>query len=61
MSGLLPGTHIEARDLNDVRCRGRVEDVAPGLGVAWIREDGLGARRIVDLHEYSLWLVQPDC
>jgi hypothetical protein len=61
VSGLRPGTEIEARDLNAVRYRGRVEDTAPGLGIVWITEAGLGARRLLDQHEFSLWLVQPDC
>jgi hypothetical protein len=61
LSGLPPGTEIEARDLNSIRYRGRVVDTAPGLGIVWIREAGHGARRILDQHEFSLWLVQPDC
>lgn len=61
LSGLRTGAHIEARDLNSVRYRGEVVDTAPGLGIVWIREAGHGTRKILDQHEFSLWLVQPGC
>ena len=33
---------------------GTVETVAAPLGVVWIREDGLGERKLLDLREYQL-------
>ncbi|EMY36234.1 hypothetical protein D477_000150 [Arthrobacter crystallopoietes BAB-32] len=41
------GEHIEALDLAGTRISGTVEQVAPEIGAAWIREDGLGERRLV--------------
>lgn len=41
------GEHVEALDLAGTRIRGTVEQVAPEIGAAWIREDGLGERRLV--------------
>jgi hypothetical protein len=55
LAALRRGDEIEARDLNMVRHRGRVEDTAPGLGVVWIRENGLGTRKISHEEEFSIW------
>lgn len=33
---------------------GTVETVAVPLGVVWIREDGLGERKLLDLREYQV-------
>jgi hypothetical protein len=55
LAALRRGDEIEARDLNMVRHRGRVEDTAPGLGVVWIRENGLGTRKIIHEEEFSIW------
>jgi hypothetical protein len=41
------GEHVEALDLAGTRISGTVEQVAPEIGAAWIREDGLGERRLV--------------
>lgn len=41
------GEHVEALDLAGMRISGTVEQVAPEIGAAWIREDGLGERRLV--------------
>jgi hypothetical protein len=41
------GDHVEALDLAGTRISGTVEQVAPEIGAAWIREDGLGERRLV--------------
>jgi hypothetical protein len=41
------GEHVEAQDLAGTRISGTVEQVAPEIGAAWIREDGLGERRLV--------------
>ncbi|WP_336714849.1 hypothetical protein [Arthrobacter sp. USHLN218] len=45
------GEHVEALDLAGTRISGTVEQVAPGFGAAWIREDGLGERRLVVTHD----------
>jgi hypothetical protein len=41
------GEHVEALDLAGARISGTVDEVAPEIGAAWIREDGLGERRLV--------------
>ena len=41
------GEHVEALDLAGTRISGTVEEVAPEIRAAWIREDGLGERRLV--------------
>jgi hypothetical protein len=41
------GEHVEALDLAGTRISGTVEQVAPEIGAAWIREDGLGERRLI--------------
>ncbi|WP_336715518.1 hypothetical protein [Arthrobacter sp. USHLN218] len=41
------GEHVEALDLAGTRISGTVMQVAPEVGAAWIREDGLGERRLV--------------
>ncbi|MCW2133405.1 hypothetical protein [Arthrobacter sp. VKM Ac-2550] len=43
----IEGEHVEALDLAGTRISGTVEQVAPEIGAAWIREDGLGERRLV--------------
>ncbi|MDP5226822.1 MULTISPECIES: hypothetical protein [Arthrobacter] len=35
--------------------RGRVQDIAPGLGVVWIRDAETGQRRVLDSQDYQLW------
>lgn len=41
------GEHVEALGLAGMRISGTVEQTAPQIGAAWIREDGLGERRLV--------------
>ena len=42
LAHLRTGTLVEARRRDEVHYRGYVEDTAPGLGVAWIRDDLAG-------------------
>lgn len=56
---LKPGDIVEARRGDVVHHRGRVDSVAPDLGVAWITEAIPGYRRIIDTEEYTVWL-RPD-
>lgn len=55
LAALRRGDDIEARDLNMTRHRGLVVDTAPGLGIIWIREHGLGTRKIIHQEEFSIW------
>lgn len=41
------GEHVEVVDSAGIRFSGTVEQVAPEIGAAWVREDGLGERRLV--------------
>lgn len=51
---LLPGQRVQARVHEVVHWTGTVETVATPLGVVWIREDGLGKRKLLDLREYQV-------
>ena len=55
---LKPGDYIEARRGDVLRHCGRVDSVAPDLGIAWITEAIPGYRRIIDTQEYTIWLRQ---
>lgn len=57
---LKPGDMVEARRGKVVHHRGRVDSVAPDLGVAWMTEAVPGSRRIIDVEEFTFWLCQ-DC
>ncbi len=50
------GEHVEVVDSAGTKFSGTVEQVAPEIGAAWIREDGLGERRLVITDE----VVAPD-
>ncbi|MET1034659.1 MAG: hypothetical protein ABWX68_05415 [Arthrobacter sp.] len=50
------GEHVEVVDSAGTKFSGTVEQVAPEIGAAWIREDALGERRLVLTDE----LVAPD-
>ena len=49
---LISGQQVQARMHEAVHWTGTVETVA--LGVVWIREDGLGERKLLDLREYQV-------
>lgn len=42
-----PGDRVEVWQRGVLRCRGTVEEVCPGLGVAWLLEAGDGYRRMI--------------
>ncbi|GER23254.1 hypothetical protein NCCP1664_17500 [Zafaria cholistanensis] len=44
---LYEGEHVVAADPAGLRIAGKVEEVAPHLDAAWVREDGVGARRLI--------------
>jgi hypothetical protein len=44
----------QARVHGIVHWQGTVETVSVALGVLWIREDGIGKRKLLDLQEYQL-------
>lgn len=54
---LLPGQRVQARVHGVVHWSGTVETVSVPLGVIWIREDGLGERKLLNLQHYQ---VHPD-
>ncbi|MFJ3957271.1 hypothetical protein [Arthrobacter sp. NPDC090010] len=54
------GDHVEAERFRTLPRppfirRGRVQDIAPGLGVVWIRDADTGQRRVLDSQDYQLW------
>lgn len=51
---LLPGQPVQARVRGVVRWSGTVETVSVPLAVVWIRENGLGERKLLDLQEYQI-------
>jgi hypothetical protein len=53
ISSLSRGDHIEARR-GSVCYRGRVKEIAAGLGMVWIREHGHGGRRALPSEDYSI-------
>lgn len=57
MAQLSAGEQIEVWEDDVLLCRGVVEQTAPGLGVAWIRQTGLGARTMICAgdHQVRYW------
>lgn len=55
----LPGTPAEAENRSMARFRGLADDMAPDHGVIWIFENPLRIRRMLDLGEYRVGLLQP--
>jgi|GEM_PF-5207714 len=47
VSRLSEGDRVMAREPGGGRISGRVEETAPHLDAAWIREDGFGARHLI--------------
>ena len=56
---LWPGQLVQARVHGVVHWIGTVETVSVPLGVVWIREDGLGERRRLDVQEYQVHPQDP--
>ena len=52
---LLLGQRVRAQIHGVAHWTGTVETVAVPLGVVWIREDGLGERKLLDLREYQVY------
>ena len=53
------GQRVQARLRGMAHWTGTVETVAVALGVVWIREDGLGERKLLDLREYQIHPEDP--
>ncbi|MGQ1797354.1 hypothetical protein ACT4S5_09485 [Kocuria oceani] len=51
---LRPGQVVQARLRGVVHWTGTVDTVSVALGVVWIRENGLGERKLLDLQEYQV-------
>ncbi|MEX5236117.1 hypothetical protein [Kocuria arenosa] len=54
--GPRPGCSIQAWRYDVLHYQGVVEETLLSSGVLWIREDGLGDRKMIDLQEYRLRL-----
>ncbi|MFF0903354.1 UNVERIFIED_CONTAM: hypothetical protein RF653_06725 [Kocuria sp. CPCC 205316] len=54
--GPRPGCPVQAWRYDVLHYRGVVEETLLSSGVLWIREDGLGHRKMIDLQEYHLRL-----
>ena len=54
LSTLRPGDHLQAWEHGMLCHAGVVEEVAPELGVVWIREPGLGARKMLSADQHQL-------
>ena len=48
------GQRVQAQGHGAAHWTGTVETVVVPLGVVWIREDGLGERKLLDLREYQV-------
>lgn len=59
LAQLAPGAPIEAVTSRGVVYRGFVDDVAPTLGVIWVRLDGLGERVLLNREEHTFWSPRP--
>ncbi|NMR32522.1 hypothetical protein [Crystallibacter degradans] len=57
VSSLSRGDRIEAIGPDRVRCHGRVEEIAPEVGVLWIKEEPLDTRRMLDTSDYSIRVI----
>ncbi|MEX5299871.1 hypothetical protein RCG67_13955 [Kocuria sp. CPCC 205292] len=53
------GQRVQAQLHGVAHWTGTVETVAVPLGVVWIREDGLGERKLLDLREYQVHPQHP--
>ena len=51
---LATGDVVDVWQQRSLCCTGAVEEVAPQLGVLWIRETGTGARRLVSAADHRL-------
>lgn len=54
LSTLRPGDHLQAWEHGLLCHSGVVEEVAPELGVVWIREPGLGGRKMLSADQHQL-------
>lgn len=59
LDALQPGDHLEAWEDQTLHYTGTVDEVAPALGVVWIREAGLGLRKMLSVHQYRLRTGDP--
>ncbi|MGX5358220.1 hypothetical protein [Kocuria sp. KH4] len=53
------GQRVQAQLHGAAHWTGTVETVSVSLGVVWIREDGLGERKLLDLQEYQVHPQDP--
>jgi hypothetical protein len=55
---LRPGDVIEARIKGQLYLRGEVTEIMSAHDLFWIREDSLGNRRLLDLNEMEIFIIQ---
>ncbi|MEX5237846.1 hypothetical protein [Kocuria arenosa] len=53
------GQRVQAQGHGVAHWTGTVETIAVELGVVWIREDGVGERKLLDLREYRIHPQDP--
>lgn len=51
------GDTVEARSGGETYFRGEVEETAPGLFTAWIRDESTGIRTAVSMDDFTLYQV----
>lgn len=56
LHALRTGNRIEVWDHGGLRYSGWVEELAPKLGVVWIREASTGERKLISTEEHSIRL-----
>lgn len=54
LQAVRPGERVEVWDRGVLRYRGRVEELVPRLGVAWIRETWTGERKMITVDDYGV-------
>ncbi|WP_139007078.1 hypothetical protein [Arthrobacter crystallopoietes] len=57
VSSLRRGDRIEATGPDRIRYHGRVEEIAPEVGVLWIKEEPLDTRKMLDTSDYSIRVI----
>lgn len=54
LSEVVDGGRMEVWDEGTLLCAGSVDQVDSAHGVVWIREDGIGERKMVHAQQYDL-------
>lgn len=54
LTRIRPGDHLEAVSQGVVHHQGVVEDIAPDAGVVWVRDSGIGERKMLATDTFEL-------